>query len=62
MAVAKLSQALGAALNTDVSVCAFNAMGFEPGDGAPGQMGRQIARAMDLFTAIIRERNLKFDI
>ena len=41
---------------------AFNAMGFKPGDGAPGPMRRRIEDDMRLFTTVIRERNLKFDI
>ncbi|HWP27124.1 MAG TPA: tripartite tricarboxylate transporter substrate binding protein [Xanthobacteraceae bacterium] len=60
-AVAKLSQALNAALKTDAAVAAFNAMGFKPGDGLPHTMAAQIARDMALFTRVIKERNLKFD-
>lgn len=60
--IAKLSDALSAALKTDASVRAFNAMGFKPGDGAPGPMRRRIEDDMRLFTTVIRERNLKFDI
>jgi tripartite-type tricarboxylate transporter receptor subunit TctC len=59
--VAKLADALSKALKSDASVRAFNAMGFKPGDGSPAQMGEQIARDMELFTKVIRERNLKFD-
>jgi tripartite-type tricarboxylate transporter receptor subunit TctC len=61
-AIAKLSGALSAALHTDSAVRAFNAMGFKPGPGAPGPMTRQIEADMRLFTTVIRERNLKFDI
>jgi len=60
-AVAKLSEALSAGLKSDAAVSAFNAMGFKPGDGTPGQMAQQIERDMDLFRRVIRERNLKFD-
>ena len=59
--VAKLSEALNAALHTDAAVRAFNAMGFKPGPGTPGAMTRQIEADMRLFTTVIRERNLKFD-
>jgi tripartite-type tricarboxylate transporter receptor subunit TctC len=60
-AVARLSEALHAALHSEVSVKAFNAMGFKPGDGTPGPMSQQIESDMRLFTKVIRERNLKFD-
>jgi tripartite-type tricarboxylate transporter receptor subunit TctC len=60
-AVAKLSEALAAALHTDASVKAFNAMGFTPGSGTPGPMTKQIEEDMRIFTSVIRERNLKFD-
>jgi tripartite-type tricarboxylate transporter receptor subunit TctC len=59
--IAKLSAALAAALHTDASVNAFNAMGFKPGAGTPDQMAKQIESDMRLFTTVIRERNLKFD-
>jgi tripartite-type tricarboxylate transporter receptor subunit TctC len=59
--VARLSEALAAALHTDASVKAFNAMGFIPGAGSPGPMTKQIEDDMRLFTKVIRERNLKFD-
>jgi tripartite-type tricarboxylate transporter receptor subunit TctC len=58
---AKLSEALAAALHSDASVKAFNAMGFIPGAGTPAPMAKQIEEDMRLFTAVIRERNLKFD-
>ena len=60
-AVARLSEALSAALQTDAAVRAFNNMGFKPGAGTPGPMAKQIEADMRLFTAVIRERNLKFD-
>jgi tripartite-type tricarboxylate transporter receptor subunit TctC len=60
-AVAKLSEALSTALKTDTAVTAFNAMGFKPGAGLPQQMTQQITRDMELFTRVIKERNLKFD-
>jgi tripartite-type tricarboxylate transporter receptor subunit TctC len=59
--VGKLSEVLSAALNTDAAVKAFNAMGFKPGSGTPEPMAKQIARDMEVFTTVIRERNLKFD-
>ena len=59
--VAKLSDALSNALNTEASVRAFNAMGFKPGSGTPEAMRRQIEHDMRLFTTVIRERKLKFD-
>jgi tripartite-type tricarboxylate transporter receptor subunit TctC len=59
--IARLSEALSAALGTDAAVRAFNAMGFKPGAGTPGPMARQIEADMRLFTTVIRERNLKFD-
>jgi tripartite-type tricarboxylate transporter receptor subunit TctC len=59
--VAKLSEALSAALNTEASVRAFNAMGFKPGAGTPEPMARQITHDMELFTRVIRERKLKFE-
>jgi tripartite-type tricarboxylate transporter receptor subunit TctC len=60
-AVAKLSDALSATLRTQPAIRAFNAMGFKPGAGTPDAMTRQIEADMRLFTAVIRERNLKFD-
>jgi tripartite-type tricarboxylate transporter receptor subunit TctC len=60
--IAKLSQALSAALRTEASARAFNAMGFKPGDGMPEPMRQRIEADMRLFTTVIRERNLKFDI
>jgi tripartite-type tricarboxylate transporter receptor subunit TctC len=60
-AVARLSEALSSALKADASVKGFNAMGFKPGDGTPRTMAAQIARDMDLFTRVIKERKLKFD-
>lgn len=59
--VARLSEALAAALHTEASVKAFNGMGFIPGSGTPGPMNKQIDADMRLFTTVIRERNLKFD-
>jgi tripartite-type tricarboxylate transporter receptor subunit TctC len=59
--VAKLSAALAASLNSDASVRAFNAMGFKPGSGTPDAMAAQIERDMDVFTRVIRERQLKFE-
>jgi tripartite-type tricarboxylate transporter receptor subunit TctC len=59
--IAKLSEALHAALKTDAAVRAFNAMGFKPGDGTPEPMRERIDADMRLFTGVIRERNLKFD-
>jgi tripartite-type tricarboxylate transporter receptor subunit TctC len=59
--VAKLSEALAAALHAEAAVKAFNAMGFVPGGGTPGPMTKQIEEDMRLFTTVIRERNLKFD-
>src|SRR6185503_19164370 len=59
--VARLSEALAAALHTEASVKAFNGMGFIPGSGTPGPMNTQIDADMRLFTTVIRERNLKFD-
>jgi len=61
MVVDKLSAALHAALASEQSVKAFNAMGFKPGEGTPKPMARQIEDDMRLFTTVIRERNLKFD-
>jgi tripartite-type tricarboxylate transporter receptor subunit TctC len=58
---ARLSQALSAALGTEASVRAFNAMGFKPGEGTPEPMQRQIEADMRLFTTVIRDRNLKFE-
>ena len=58
---AKLSEALSAGLQGEASARAFNAMGFKPGAGTPAQMSQQIARDMELFTRVIKERNLKFD-
>jgi tripartite-type tricarboxylate transporter receptor subunit TctC len=60
-AVAKLSEALRTALKSEAAVSAFNAMGFKPGSGTPEQMAQQITHDMELFTRVIRERNLKFD-
>jgi tripartite-type tricarboxylate transporter receptor subunit TctC len=59
--IAKLSDALSGALNTDASQRAFNAMGFKPGSGTPAPMRRQIEDDMRLFTTVIRERQLTFD-
>jgi tripartite-type tricarboxylate transporter receptor subunit TctC len=60
-ALAKLSEALSAALSTDAATRALNNMGFKPGSGTPGPMTKQIEADMRLFTSVIRERNLKFD-
>jgi tripartite-type tricarboxylate transporter receptor subunit TctC len=60
--VARLSDALAGALKLEASVKAFNAMGFIPGEGTPGPMTKQIEEDMRIFTTVIRERNLKFDI
>ncbi len=60
-AVAKLSDALSSALKAETSVKGFNNMGFKPGSGTAGPMKAQIEADMRLFTAVIRERNLKFD-
>src|SRR5262245_115583 len=49
-AVSKLSAALSAALHTDPSTQAFNAMGFKPGAGTADQMAQQITRDITLFT------------
>jgi len=59
--VGKLSEALNTTLKADASVTAFNAMGFKLGAGTARLMAQQIARDMELFTRVIRERNLKFD-
>jgi tripartite-type tricarboxylate transporter receptor subunit TctC len=59
--LAKLSEALSAALRPETAVKGFNAMGFRPGSGTPGPMKAQIEDDMRLFTTVIRERNLKFD-
>jgi tripartite-type tricarboxylate transporter receptor subunit TctC len=59
--VAKLSDALSAALQPEASVKAFGAMGFRPGTGTPGPMKEQIVDDMRLFAAVIRERKLTFD-
>ena len=59
--IARLSEALSAALKSEASIRAFNAMGFNPGTGTPEPMARQIESDMRLFTTVIRERNLKFD-
>jgi tripartite-type tricarboxylate transporter receptor subunit TctC len=59
--VSKLSAALAASLNTDASVRAFNAMGFKPGSGTPDAMAAQIESDMEVFTRVIRERQLKFE-
>lgn len=60
-ALAKLSDALSAALKSEAAVKGFNNMGFKPGTGTPGPMKAQIEADMRLFTTVIRERNLKFD-
>ena len=60
-AVAKLSAALAASLNSAASVRAFNAMGFKPGSGTPDAMAAQIESDMEVFTRVIRERQLKFE-
>jgi tripartite-type tricarboxylate transporter receptor subunit TctC len=59
--VAKLSRALSAALSSEASTRAFNAMGFKPGAGEPASMRTQIESDMNLYRTVIRERNLKFD-
>lgn len=40
---------------------AFSNMGFKPGSGTPRPMAKQIARDMEIFRAVMRDRNLKFD-
>jgi tripartite-type tricarboxylate transporter receptor subunit TctC len=60
--IARLSDALAAGLNSDAAIKAFSAMGFKPGDGRPGSMVKAIENDMRVFTTVIRERNLKFDI
>lgn len=59
--VAKLSAALDEALKTDAAKKGFNGMGFNPGIGTPAHLTTLINNDMRLFTAVIRERNLKFD-
>jgi len=59
--VEKLSGALSQALQTEAATKSFNAMGFKPGEGRPDQLRHRIDADMRLFTAVIRERNLKFD-
>lgn len=59
--VARLSDALAASLRPDAAVKAFNAMGFRPGTGTPAPMKAQIEADMRLFTAVIKERGLKFE-
>ncbi len=59
--VGRLSEAAQGALKTDGAVKGFNGMGFEPGAGTPGPMKARIEADMRLFTAVIRDRNLKFD-
>jgi len=60
--VAQLSAALVAALQSEAAVRAFNVMGFKPGSGTPGPMTEQIEADMRMFTTVIRQRNLKFDL
>jgi tripartite-type tricarboxylate transporter receptor subunit TctC len=60
-AVTKLSDALSAALRTDAAARGFAAMGFKPGSGTPEPMAAQIKRDMEIFSKVIRERNLKFE-
>jgi hypothetical protein len=36
-------------------------MGFKLGSGTPDAMAAQIERDMDVFTRVIRERQLKFE-
>jgi len=57
----RLRAALASALNTDAATRAFNAMGFKPGEGGSDGLRQRIAEDMRLFTAVIGERNLKFD-
>jgi tripartite-type tricarboxylate transporter receptor subunit TctC len=59
--IAKLSDALTAALKSEAAVRALRGIGVNPGSGTPELMAEQIRRDTDLFRAIIRERQLKFD-
>lgn len=60
-ALARLSEAASAALKTEAAIKGFNGMGFKEGTGTPGPMKARIEADMRLFTAVIRERKLKFD-
>jgi tripartite-type tricarboxylate transporter receptor subunit TctC len=59
--IGRLSDALAAALKSEAAVRALRGIGVNPGGGTPELMAEQIRRDTDLFRAIIRERQLKFD-
>ena len=59
--IAKISDALAAGLASDAAAKSFGAMGFKPGAGRPEGMTKAIENDMQVFTRVIRERNLKFD-
>jgi tripartite-type tricarboxylate transporter receptor subunit TctC len=59
--ILRLSLALDDTLKSEAAMKGFNAMGFNPGIGTPEQLTKLIDNDMRLFTAVIRDRNLKFD-
>jgi len=60
--VDRLSGALSHALTAAEATKAFNAIGLVPGTGTPQHLIRLIESDMRLFTTVIRERNLKFEL
>jgi tripartite-type tricarboxylate transporter receptor subunit TctC len=59
--IAKLNDALAAAIKSEVAVRTFTVSGFKPVGGTPEALARQVDADMKLFERIIREQNLTFD-
>lgn len=60
--VDRLSSALGQTLKTVEAAKAFNAIGLAPGTGTPQRLTALIENDMRLFTTVIQERQLKFEL
>jgi tripartite-type tricarboxylate transporter receptor subunit TctC len=60
--IARLSDALASGLGSEAAAKSFGAMGFKPGAGRPAELAQAIEKDRRVFTTVIRERNLKFDI
>jgi tripartite-type tricarboxylate transporter receptor subunit TctC len=60
--VDKLSAALSQLLKTEQAKKGFNAIGLNPGTGSPQRLTELIENDTRRFTAVIRDRNLKFEL
>jgi tripartite-type tricarboxylate transporter receptor subunit TctC len=59
--IATLSAALVSGLKNESAARALDGIGFRLGTGTPEPMARAIAYDMEIFTAVIRQRGLKFE-